>query len=146
MWIRKSMSDRRARVVHDRLNFPNKGWSYFVSGLERNGKTKRDTESLLWAKKMFTNPPATTKSINLYILLWLIRVTRATNSCWLLEVFVERLGVFFCLFFFFFLFLDFISLYEEGVYLRRNENHTELYLAKAEGFYRIAFVRVKVLT
>lgn len=59
---------------------------------------------------------------------------------------MERLGVFFCLFFFFFLFLDFISLYEEGVYLRRNENHTELYLAKAEGFYRIAFVRVKVLT
>lgn len=58
----------------------------------------------------------------------------------------EARGFFWFVFFFFFLSLDFISLYEEGVYLRRNENHTKLYLEKGEGFYRITFVRVKVLT
>lgn len=50
---------------------------------------------------MFTNPSATTKSINPYILLWFIRVERATRGWWLVEVFVEKMG-FFCLFVFLF--------------------------------------------
>lgn len=76
------------------VKLPKQRLELFCFCLESNSKTKRDIGSLLWAKQTFTNPPATTKSINLYILLWLIRVTRATNSCWLLEVVVERLDFF----------------------------------------------------
>lgn len=47
--------------------------------------------------------------------------------------------------FFFFSSLDLISLCGEYVYLRRNENHTKLYVEKADGFYRITSVRIKVL-
>jgi len=49
-------------------------------------------------------------------------------------------------FFFFFPHSGFISRYKEGVYLRGNENPTKLYLVKAEGFCRSAFLRTKVLT
>lgn len=45
--VRKSRSGRRARVEHNRLNFPNEGLNYFVSVLESNTTTKRDMESLL---------------------------------------------------------------------------------------------------
>lgn len=45
-------------------------------------------------------------------------------------------GFMFVLFFFFS--LVFVSLYEEGVYLRGDEKHRKLYLVKA-GFYRILF-------
>lgn len=43
---RKSRNGRRAGMEHERLNFPNKGWNYFVSVLESKSKTKRAMESL----------------------------------------------------------------------------------------------------
>lgn len=97
-------------MEHERLKFPNKGLNYFVSVLESKGKTKRAMESLHWARNMFTNHPATTKSINLHISPWLTRITETTNSCGFLKVFVERLFTFFFflkLFFFFFSFSGF---------------------------------------
>lgn len=70
---------------------------------------------------MFTNPSATTKSINPYILLWLIRVQRARNSWRLVETFVEKIGFFLFVYLFSYFFLSGFYFTARGSYLLKKE-------------------------